>query len=251
MEIDARRASICRAQTVPSKDADAWVVMVHGGPGGDKDGPDGLFIQIASRLVEHNIASLRFDMLGAGASAGDYADMTLADQAEQIECMIQVVREKGCRKLGVLGESLGAASLLLKWPHQVDAAALLWPAIDLMDTSLKSYLEPHHQRLLESQGYFLDGDVRVGRAFVEEFVRLGSLESRLEAIKSPTLLVHGDRDTEVPVQQSERAFERLGGHRSLLVVPRGEHGLRLPYEQRLLVEEVGLWFWWHLRDPHI
>ncbi len=135
------------------------------------------------------------------------------------------------------------------WPTETKAGALLWPAIDLLDTSLKTYLEPHYQEQLQSQGYFLEGEDRVGRAFVEEFQRLGSLEPNLSEIHVPILLIHGDADTEVPHRQSEHAFEALEEPKRIVVVPGGDHCLRQPAEQRLVIDEVVTWFTRYLEEP--
>jgi uncharacterized protein len=224
------------------RDSHRCAVFIHGGPGGTKDGPSDLFASLAAELAKQDIASIRFDMLGAGESDGDYANMTIANQSEQIVAVIKHAEREGCRSIGVVAESLGAASLLLRWPVMVIAAVLLWPAIDLLDTSLKAYLEWQRQVQLHTKGYFLDGDARIGPAFVEELQQLGNLEARLNDVRAPTLLIHGRADSEVPSYQSEHAFRFLQDPKRLLLVPDAEHGLRRPAEQELVRNEVVDWF---------
>jgi pimeloyl-ACP methyl ester carboxylesterase len=232
---------IAAVMTKPPTASHRCAIFIHGGPGGTKDGPSDLFVSLAARLAKREIASIRFDMLGAGESDGDYADMTMANQSEQIAAVIAHARREGCRRIGVVAESLAAASLLLKWPTLAMAAVLLWPAIDLLDTSFKTYLEGPHQAQLRSEGFFLDAGARVGRAFVEELQRLRSLESRLKAVRVPTLLIHGQADSEVPSYQSERAYRLLREPKRLRLVPGAEHGLRQPSEQELVCREVTDW----------
>ncbi|MGN6732441.1 MAG: alpha/beta hydrolase family protein [Candidatus Binatia bacterium] len=48
-------------------------------------------------------------------------------------------------------------------------------------------------------------------------------------IHAPVLLIHGDRDTEVPIEQSlkmQEALRKTGGHAELLVIAGGDHGLK-------------------------
>lgn len=57
--------------------------MAHGGPGGDKRGPLGLFDVLAEKLeAELGLSSLRFGFLGYGESDGTPLDMTLRSRAE-------------------------------------------------------------------------------------------------------------------------------------------------------------------------
>ncbi len=236
--------SISAVITSPDEGSDRAIVLIHGGPGGTKDGPSDLFIKLASSLSLKRIASVRFDMLGAGQSTGEYVEMTLANQAEQVRAVHEYTAQR-FRYTGALGESLGAASLLLALPLPLASCALLWPAVDLPKTSLSACLTDDSQKLLQTQGYLLEDDIRVGKSFVDEFQRLGDIAGRVKLLDVPTLLVHGDSDSEVPHVQSETAFDLLSvaaENKRLVIVPQGDHCLRLPNEQALVVREVTTWF---------
>ena len=48
-------------------------------------------------------------------------------------------------------------------------------------------------------------------------------------IHAPVLLIHGDRDTEVPIEQSlkmEEALRETNGHVELLTIAGGHHGFK-------------------------
>jgi pimeloyl-ACP methyl ester carboxylesterase len=235
--------SISFVLTRPDQTTNRGVLLIHGGPGGTKEGPSDLFLLLADSLAAVGVATVRFDMLGVGDSTGHYVDMTLAGQAEQVRSMNSYMSTQ-FDTLGVLGESLGAAALLNSLPLTLAAAALLWPAIDLPDTSLSAYLTPESQETLTSQGYVLEDGIKVGKAFIEEFQQIGDLYDRLNLLGVPTLLIHGSSDSEVPHSQSERAFELLNdpGVNKLRIVPNGEHCLRETDEQRFVVREVTNWF---------
>lgn len=207
-------------ETRPMGATDSCVIMVHGGPGGDKDGPGGLFIKLAHALCRRGIAAIRLDMPGCGE----------ATMQQQSEHLCEVAAEAGLlgySRIGILAESLGAAVALLNWPPQGRVAALLWPSIDLLDTSLTKYLEPDASEQVRRQGFVLDdGGVQVGERFIEDFMRVGDLWLAAYALRVPTLVVHGDQDDEVPLRQSMRLYGLLGDPRELIVVSGGDHGLR-------------------------
>lgn len=52
--------------------ARAGAILLHGGPGGQKDGPEGLYRTLAKSLGARGIASVRFDFRGVGESSGRY-----------------------------------------------------------------------------------------------------------------------------------------------------------------------------------
>jgi dipeptidyl aminopeptidase/acylaminoacyl peptidase len=64
-------------------------------------------------------------------------------------------------------------------------------------------------QLAEQQGHFEIDAVSPAIAAVE--------------IKAPVLLVHGEADTDTPVDHSRRVFARLNGSKRLIVVPGARH----------------------------
>lgn len=225
--------------------------MVHGGPGGSKDGPADLFVKLADSLAEHDVDSLRFDMLGEGESEGGWRDVTLTSQADQLRTVLRFMRDKGLYdRVGVVAESLGAVAVLLQawpWPVNLKAAVLLWPALEPERTSLAGLLAPERLRRAAADGFVLDGERQISQALLLDLIAVGRLDRDLRDLQVPVLLVHGDADTEVPFSQSQRALEQLPSTTSrLVIVPGGEHGLSRPQEQVDVVREVTEWLVQHV-----
>ena len=66
----------------------------------------------------------------------------------------------------------------------------------------------------------------------------------------PTLLIHGDADMLVNVQNSEVMFEALQGKRvesELIIIPGGDHGFRLTADRERAQQAMVEWFDQHLR----
>ena len=67
----------------------------------------------------------------------------------------------------------------------------------------------------------------------------------------PTLLIHGDADMLVNVQNSEVMFEALQGKRvesELIIIPGGDHGFRLTADRERAQQAMVEWFDRHLRE---
>lgn len=223
------------------------VLLLHGGPGGTKEGPADLFVRLADELQQYDVASARFDFAGEGESGGSYADTTPSAQVRQYELILSALRERGHRRIGVVGESFGATCALDGYrPGDMAALVLLWPAIWLLDGTFAPFVTDVHLREAEERGFIEVDGQRVGRAYLQELLRRTDREPELRRVVAPTLLIHGDADTEVPWIQSARAHEVLPHPKKLIVVPGGDHCLREPGEQQLVVEHTVDWLIRHL-----
>lgn len=215
--------------------------MAHGGPGGDKRGPLGLFDVLADKLESDlGLSSLRFDFRGFGESDGTPLDLTLRSRAEELGAVVEWAKNRGYRRLSLIAESLGASVALRAERPEFNALVFLWPAVVLAETDLRAYFAPGKERELEENGFILDGKTPVSAEFVRECRELDLVPS-LDRIVAPTLIVHGDADSCVPVAQAVVAHERLRGPKRLVVVPGGGHSLGRFAERAVVTDEVLAW----------
>lgn len=221
------------------------VILLHGGPGGFKEGPSNLFVPLSIKLAEYGIASIRFDFLGAGESDGDYINMTISSQVNEYRQILDYARSLEYANLGLLGESYGATIALSGLTPDVKVLTLLWPAVYLLDTTFNLYLTEDALRELDENGYISEGDDKIGRGFIEEIQKVKDVEHHLGKVNIPTLLIHGDSDSDVPHWQSKKVHNSIDEPKKLIIVPNGDHCLRLPHEQDLVVNETSKWFLEH------
>ncbi len=239
--IDCAGRRLCAIHRTCGGASNALVIMAHGGPGGDKRGPLGLFDVLAEKLeAELGLSSLRFDFMGYGESDGTPLDMTLRSRAEELGCVVNWARGQGYRKLALVAESLGASVALKAERPEIDVLVFLWPAVVLSDTDLKAYFSPDRQAELAERGYLLEGNIPVCAEFVRE-CRETNLVPALDRIRVPTLIVHGDADQCVPVAQAKMAHERIRAPKNLVIVPGGGHSLGRPAERAVVLEATLGW----------
>lgn len=67
------------------------------------------FAVIADYLARQGIATLRYDDRGKGASTGDGTAATTSDFASDALASVDALRQRGCKRVGILGHSEGAA----------------------------------------------------------------------------------------------------------------------------------------------
>ncbi|MFV2086343.1 alpha/beta hydrolase family protein [Micromonospora sp. LOL_021] len=223
------------------------VLMLHGGPGGEKDGPEQLYANLARQLAELGIASVRFDFRGCGESTGRYRDMTIRRQVREMRAVREFVDERFRPGAWVLiGESFGATIGLSDLHPAYKAIVMLWPAIWLLDGTFESYLHPAHLEAAEHEGFSeIDGE-QIGLDFLHELQQVVDVSAPLVGLATPVLFIHGTADREVPFQQSVRAAELVGGARKVVVIDDGDHCLERPHEREIVHRETVTWIAAHL-----
>lgn len=224
--------------TLPSPAATAVALLLHGGPGGSKDGPSDLYVRLAESLAVAGIASLRFDFIGANESSGDYAQTSASHQVAQYGHALNWLRTQGFEQVAVVGESFGGTCALGGYSRDdVDALVLLWPAIWLLDSVFDQFIADGATEI--------DG-VAVGPGFFDDMLNHPDREAEVRSVVAPTLLIHGDADGEVPFEQSRKAYELLQQPKRMVIVPGAEHCLREPDEQALVFQETTAWLATHM-----
>lgn len=238
--VDYGDEKICVELTPNFEKGRKFVICVHGGPGGTKEGPSDLFLNSRTALSANGYSIVRFDMLGTGDSTGNYRYMTVKDQSKQFRAVIDFLKGMELGEMSIIAESMGATVALMNWPQDAKRGALLWPAIDLMDTDLVEYLDEDHSSNIQKNGFTLEGDIQIGKDFVQEFQSMGALYEKLSSVNCPLLFVHGDSDSSVPHEQSQKAHAAYGGDKKLIIVPGGDHCLR--DQQSDVVSYLSAWF---------
>ena len=218
------------------------VIMLHGGPGGKKTGPGRIYETLTDTLVKKGVATIRFDFLGEGDSSGNYVDMTFAGQRAEYQCVLHYVRTNGFGSIGLIAESYGGTTAVAEYSYDIKCLGLLWPTIDLLDTSFNTYLSPDKLSELDQKGFITDGDIQIGREFIRELQEEGNVLHHVNKIDAPTIIIHGDTDDEVPYQQSQAIHSRLAVPKKLWIVEGAGHAIDDPNLLPSIEDELSKWF---------
>lgn len=193
---------------VPDGDAPAqgWpsVVMLHGFTGHRMEGHRN-FVLLSRLLAARGVASLRFDFRGSGESQGDFSEMTVSREVQDVVAAFEYARcQPGLdpQRVMLLGFSLGGLVAALSAgevrPHRL---ALWAPALpDLWLPLLRGGAFP--PTVTDYGGW------PVGRAFLQEVVRLRPLDAAA-AWGGPAHVFHGDADTVCPPAWGVRYAQAL------------------------------------------
>ncbi len=234
----------------PDSTADRAVVLVHGGGVTREEG--GFFTRLAAGLGEANVACLRYDLRGHGESDGGQEEATLSAHLNDIRVALTHLREAtGARTISLLGASFGGglcAYYAAKRPKELARLVLLNPQLDYKNRYIdqkshwsKNYLSDEAAQQLREQGYIRHSPtVKHGRALLNEVFWIRPV-AVLREIMAPTLIVHGTKDTFVPVEASRAAVQQLKTEHKFVEIEGAQHGFAVHEDPQYLNPQSQEW----------
>jgi pimeloyl-ACP methyl ester carboxylesterase len=191
----------------------------------DMEGTKALALdQFAER---RGLAILRLDYSGTGSSGGKFEAGTLALWLEEALAAVDQLTQG---PLIVIGSSMGgwiALYLALLRPERVRALVGIAAAPDFTEWGFTA-----------EQAAQLDEDRPLTRGFWESGQRLLLLDNEI-AVDCPVRLLHGERDTEVPLEVAFRTMRALrSADVQLNVLKGGGHRLSEPREIEAILRTV-------------
>jgi pimeloyl-ACP methyl ester carboxylesterase len=216
---------------LPSKQTDKIIILAHGITV-DKD-EDGTFPTLANLLANSGYAVLRFDFRGHGESEGKSIDMTLTGELLDLEAAVKMAKVSEYKNIGLLGASFGGGEAVLyatKYQDQLKALCLWNPVLNYDHTFINPYLpwivkrKGHMRNDLQEKGWTTLGSHNfiIGKTLFDEMEQTYPFEE-LKKITIPTIIIHGNKDTYVPYEDSRNYVGNLQ-HGELIAIEGGEHG---------------------------
>ncbi len=179
-------------------------------------------------LTERGIATFRFDFFGQGESQGPFENITTTLAVDQALAALDLVRQKGYQRIGLMGSSFGGLVSILTAAQRTDLAclALKCPVVDFAEELRLGFGDEELARWKTSGTIpnIMGGTERIALryAFYEDSLRQIAYEPA-RSITAPTVIVQGDKDEHVPLHQSQRLYEVLQGKKHLEMLPGADH----------------------------
>lgn len=184
---------------VRRSDEPRFTVIVFNGNAGNRS----MRATFADALARHGMAVLLFDYRGFGGNPGAPSETGLRLDARAAHAYIMSRPETERRRIVYFGESLGTAVATALAGESPPAALILRsPFVSMAEVG------QHHYRWLPVRWLLRDryptGDA-IGR------------------VRTPLLVIAGDRDRIVPISHSRRVFDRANEPKSMVVIADADH----------------------------
>lgn len=188
-----------------------------------------LWTPIIGHLLAHGIGACRFDFNGCGKSEGEFEDMTVPNEIEDLLNVIAYIRKlPATENVSLVGHSQGGVVAGMAagecGPRQIRSLVLLSPAAVLRDDALRgdtmgTKYDPWH---LDKPWYPLEGGFRLGRNYIQTAMTLPIYPATAKYSPGNAFILHGMADQIVPYTYAERYKDVLAGA-ALEIVPGENH----------------------------
>ncbi|MEE8315265.1 MAG: alpha/beta hydrolase [Syntrophobacteria bacterium] len=212
--------------TTPESDSWPLVILCHGFLS-HKDSSK--YRQLAQIFAQESIATVRFDFRGCGESEGLLAESSISRRWRDLQKVIARGLELDGfdGRLGLLGSSLGGYLALLEASRNSQVRCVVaW--------STPSHLHDLAKRLPEAS------PVEFSQECYEDLLTV-ELLSRLENVQR-VLIVHGEKDQQVPPEHGSRLYEVLDEPKALHILEKADHRLSAEESREEAIRLTMEWF---------
>jgi fermentation-respiration switch protein FrsA (DUF1100 family) len=203
-----------RGWFVPAPTPARFTILVFNGNAGNRS----FRARLASSFARQGMATLLFDYRGYGGNAGRPAEEGLARDARAARRYLATRADVDITRIVYFGESLGAA-VAIRLASEVPPFALV---LRSPFTSLTE-VGRHHYPFLPVKLMLRD--------------RYPSID-RVASLTCPILVIAGDRDSIIPVEQSRRLYEAVTAPKHLVVIPGADHNDEALFDGSQVVQSV-------------
>src|SRR4030066_915432 len=187
------------------------------------------YIALGKQLTKEGMSTLRFDFRGIGESEGSEEDNTISKKIADLSAAIDFIKSyPGLgNRIGLLGSSLGGFLSLMKASMDKEIRAVVIWATPLHMDDLGSKKQ--------EEDYSLPPE-----AFFEDLPRHRLLP--LLPNVSNCLVIHGEKEELVPMEQALGIFDSLSPPKELHIIGKADHRLLDPAHRQRAIELSVDWF---------
>ena len=209
------------------------IVVLGHGVTGNKDRP--FIVALAEGLAAVGIPALRFSFSGNGASEGRFIDSTISKEVDDLCVVLDRLKDY---TICYVGHSMGGAVGVLR-ASEDSRIQLLVSLAGMVHT--KAFAQREFGDVTPDEGFMWDEpDCPLSQVYMDDLTQINTVVDRAPQITVPWLLVHGDEDDVVPIEDSHDILERVDGQAQLITLEGASHVFSDEYTP-VMVEKVVAW----------
>lgn len=245
---DPHGHSVAAILSRPDQPTTTLVLLCHGFLSGKNSTTNTTLTRL---LNEQGLATFRFDFFGQGESEGPFEAITTTLAIQQTEAALDLLTARGYDRIGLVGSSFGGLVAILTAARRRDLAclALKCPVVDFAEELRLTFgaEELARWQATDTIPNIMGGAdrIRLRYGFYDDCLQQIAY-GPAEKITVPTLVVQGERDECVPLHQSRRLYDALGGPKRLDLLPDADHQFTRGEDFLRMTRAISEWLVSHL-----
>jgi len=200
---------------------------------------------VSSALVAGGFKVLRFDFSGNGQSEGNFSESSYSKQIAEMNSAASFMSAEGVSWLGLAGHSMGAMVALLAAAEMDKVRAVCTLAAKASALHTSRILSESQLQELQSTGrvHFASRgrNLELTEAFFADATNY-ELSNLLPSLLQPWLIVHGDQDEIIPVEDAHRLQQCRPVNTELAIIKGADHMFSQDKQRQEVTELVVDWF---------
>lgn len=216
---------LCGILSNPTAEKEKPIIILCHGFSTSKDG--NTYVRLEKILNEHGVSTFRFDFFGHGESDGKFEEITTSEAVDDILNAIKFLKKSGYKRIGLVGSSFGGMASIITASKTNDlyVLALKSPVSDYLG-KIVTQKDKQEIKTWKEKGFIYvptpDGENhKLNYSFFEDAEKVNGYKCA-KKIKVQTLIVHGDKDETVPIEQSIKISSLIENCR-LEIIEGGDH----------------------------
>ena len=194
------------------------LLIIGHGVTGNKDRP--FVVALAQSVVSEGLSVLRFSFSGNGASGGDFRDATISKEVDDLKAVVTAAVANGF-KVTYAGHSMGGAVGVLAAASD-DRIRNLISLAGMVNT--QAFYEREFGEETPDKGcMWEEPECPLSSKYKNDMYDISSVLKDASAVQVPWLLVHGDADDVVPIEDSREIFAAANEPKQLIEIPGANH----------------------------
>ena len=213
------------------------VIMAHSFPK-NISGKGEFFYELGEMISYLGVRSLTFEYSHSVNVSAEDEKFNFNSATKDFDAVLKWAAEKKHTKVAFVAEGLGAPLIYMNMPDNAIFTILCWPAFNLKHVRNELFEAPKYQEELERNGSLNVSGNLVSKEFLDQLEHT-DLTPHLEFAYTPTMILHGVKDTVFPIQHLDIAREKLMSPRiTITSFDDGEAGLQNPKHKKLCLHHI-------------
>ena len=203
--------------------------------------------KIAMGLADAGMCALRFDFsdcIGESESQNGCEDMRVSHQARDVIAAMNFMEERGVKKIGLMGHSLGGTTVIVAAANDARVKAIVVAAALARLEWDKLFKEKAEQ--WKKQGFITfpswkKGEIKIKYGFYKDLAQYDAAEM-IKKVNAPVLVIQPGVDELVSMQNAQGIYDAANTPKELKVVEGADHMFSNKEHEQKMVDLTVEWF---------